>query len=68
MVAIDEPDRKLSMTLIAHSHNPRMKIIATGLNAHRAALLQRAGASAVVIAEDLIAAAMVEQLSMPSRT
>ena len=49
------------MTLIAHSHNPHLKIIATGLNAHRAALLQRAGVSAVVIAEDLIAAAIVNR-------
>jgi len=66
ILAIVEPDRKLSMTLIAHSHNPHLKIITTGLNAHRADLLKRAGATTVVIAEDLVASAMIEQLSTPN--
>ena len=63
MVTTEDPDRKLSITLIAHSRNPKLKIAVTGANSPRGALLHRAGASQVVIADDLIADALVDRLS-----
>jgi voltage-gated potassium channel len=61
-VTTDDPDRKLSITLMAHSRNPRLKIAVTGSNSPRGALLHSAGASDVVITEDLIASALVDRL------
>ncbi len=62
VLTIEEPDRKLAITLIAHSHNPTLQIVATGPNSQRAELLKRAGATEVVIAEELIAKALVGHL------
>ena len=62
VVTTEDPDRKLSITLMAHSRNPKLKITVTGANSPRAALLQRAGASQVVITDDLIADALVDGL------
>jgi len=59
VVTTDDPDRKLSITLIAHSRNPTLNIALTGSNPQRATLLQHAGASQVVITDDLIADALV---------
>jgi voltage-gated potassium channel len=58
----EDPDRNLALTLMAHSLNPKLRIAATGKNSHRGALLHRAGASEVVIADDLIAGALVGRL------
>ena len=66
MVTTDDPDRKLSITLMAHSRNPILKIAVTGANSPRGALLHCAGASEVVIPEDLVAAALVDRLSKGS--
>jgi voltage-gated potassium channel len=63
VVTTDDPDRKLSITLMAHSRNPKLKIAVTGASNPRGALLERAGASDVVIMDDLIAAALVDRLS-----
>jgi voltage-gated potassium channel len=63
VVTTEDPDRKLSITLMAHSRNPKLRIAVTGANNSRAALLQSAGASEVVINDDLIAGALVERLS-----
>jgi hypothetical protein len=63
VVTTEDPDRKLSITLMAHSRNPKLKIAVTGANSPRGALLQRAGASEVVVMDDLIAAALVDRLS-----
>jgi hypothetical protein len=63
VVTTDDPDRKLSITLMAHSRNSKLKIAVTGANKPRGALLHRAGASQVVIIDDLIADALVERLS-----
>ena len=63
VVTIEDPDRKLAITLMAHSRNPQLKIAVTGDNSPRAALLHRAGASQVVIPADLIADALVDRLS-----
>jgi voltage-gated potassium channel Kch len=62
VVTTDDPDRKLSITLMAHARNPKLKIAVTGANSQRGALLQRAGASEVVVAEELIAGALVDRL------
>ena len=63
VVTTEDPDRKLSITLMAHSRNPQLKIAVTGANAPRGALLHRAGASQVVITDELIADALVNRLS-----
>jgi voltage-gated potassium channel len=62
VVTTEDPDRKLSITLMAHSRNPKLKIAVTGEDGPREALLQRAGASQVVIPADLIAEALVDRL------
>ena len=63
VVTTEDPDRKLSITLMAHSRNPKLKIAVTGANSPRGTLLHRAGASQVVITDDLIADALVAGLS-----
>jgi len=63
VVTTEDPDRKLAITLMAHSSNPKLKIAVTGPNSPRGALLHRAGASEVVITDDLIADALVDRLS-----
>ncbi len=63
VVTTEDPDRKLSITLMAHSRNPNLKIAVTGANSSCGALLRSAGASEVVITEDLIATALVDQIN-----
>jgi voltage-gated potassium channel len=63
VVTTEEPDRKLSITLMAHSLNPRLRIAVTGANGPRGALLQRAGASEVVVVDELVASALVDRLT-----
>jgi voltage-gated potassium channel Kch len=63
VVTTDDPDRKLSITLMAHSRNPKLRIAVTGANSPRGALLHSAGATEVVIMDDLIAGALVGRLS-----
>jgi len=62
VVTTEDPDRKLSLTLMAHSRNPNLKIAVTGANSPRGALLHRAGASEVVVTDELIAGALVDRL------
>jgi len=62
VVTTEDPDRKLSITLMAHSRNPKLEIAVTGANGPRGALLQRAGASQVVITDSLVADALVQRL------
>jgi voltage-gated potassium channel len=63
IVTTEDSDRKLSITLMAHSRNPALKIVVSGTNSPRGALLHLAGASEVVITEDLIAGALVDRLA-----
>ncbi len=63
VVTTEEPDRKLSITLMAHFRNPKLKIAVTGANSPRGALLHHAGASEVVIMDELIADALVDRLN-----
>jgi voltage-gated potassium channel Kch len=62
VITTEEPDRNVALTLMAHALNPKLKIAVTGANRQRGALLQRAGASEVIIADDLIASALVGRL------
>jgi voltage-gated potassium channel len=62
VLTIEEPDRKLAITLTAHSLNPSLQIVTTGSNTQRAELLKRAGASEVLIGDELIAGALVGRL------
>jgi voltage-gated potassium channel len=68
MVTTDDSDRKLSITLMAHSRNPALKIVVSGTNSPRGALLHLAGASEVVITEDLIANALVDRLANAAKS
>jgi len=67
VVTTEDPDRKLSLTLMAHSRNPKLKIAVTGANNPRGALLHRAGASEVVVTDELIAGALVDRLGKGGR-
>jgi voltage-gated potassium channel Kch len=62
VVTTEDPDRKLALTLMAHARNPDLRIAVTGASEPRGALLRRAGASEVVIPNDLIASVLVERL------
>lgn len=66
VITTEDPDRKLAITLMAHARNPKLRIAVTGNNSQRGALLQRAGATEIVVAEDLIAGALVERLGKAS--
>jgi voltage-gated potassium channel len=62
VITIEDQDRKLAITLMAHALNPKLTIAGTGQNTQRGELLRRAGASEVVIAEELIATELVRRL------
>lgn len=62
VVTTEDADRKLAITLMAHTLNPQLTIAVTGENSPRGALLQRAGASEVVVVEELVAGALVSRL------
>ena len=66
VVTTEDADRKLAITLMAHTLNPQLKIAVTGQNSPRGALLQRAGASEVVVVEDLVAEVLVNRLGKPA--
>src|SRR6185369_4559275 len=63
VVTTEDPDRKLAITLMAHSRNSKLKISVSGENMQRGELLHRAGASQVVITDDLVANALVDPLA-----
>ncbi len=67
VVTTEDPDRKLSITLMAHSRNPALKIAVTGANGPRCALLQCAGAAEVVLIDDLVAGALVDRLGKAAK-
>jgi voltage-gated potassium channel len=58
-ITTEDPDRKLTITLTAHTANPSLAICVTGQNDARGALLRRAGASEVVVIDSLIAETIV---------
>jgi len=63
VVTTEDPDRKLAITLMAHSRNSKLKISVSGENMQRGELLHHAGASQVVITDDLVANALVDPLA-----
>lgn len=63
VVTLAEADANLAITLMAHTINPRLWIAVPGENSLRRNLLESAGASHVVIADDLVADALVGQLA-----
>jgi voltage-gated potassium channel len=62
VVTTEDPDRKLAITLMAHSRNPKLMIVVTASSSERGALLRHAGASEVVMTEDLVASTLVDRL------
>ena len=68
VVTADDPDRNLAITLMAHTLQPDLKIVVTGRNDPRGALLQRAGASQVVVIENLVAHEIIQRLEQKSGT
>lgn len=66
VVATTDPNHNLVITLSAHAANPKLAIAVYGESGARKALLEKAGASIVVTADDLIARALVSHL--PEKT
>jgi hypothetical protein len=62
-VTTEDPNRNLSITLMSHTLNAALKIIVTASNERWGELLRRAGASEVIIAEKLLAEAMIGRLA-----
>jgi voltage-gated potassium channel len=58
-ITTEDPDRKLTITLMARTANPALAICVTGQNDARGALLKRAGATEVVVIDTLIAQSLV---------
>lgn len=59
IVSTEDEDHALAVTLTARSYNPDLQISAVASGAGRAALLRRAGASTVILADALVAHALV---------
>jgi voltage-gated potassium channel len=53
--------------LMAHAINPNLAIAVTVSNRARGALLKRAGATQVIVADDMVARALVDSLALPAR-
>jgi voltage-gated potassium channel Kch len=62
VVTTEDPDRKVAITLLGHALKPDLRIVVTGRNDPRGALLRRAGASDVVVIDDLVADALLDRL------
>ena len=67
-VTTGDPNRNLTLTLMAHTLNPQLKIIVTGENERWGEMLRRAGASEVVIADRLLADGMLSHLGYDGST
>ena len=68
VVTTEDPDLKVAITLMAHTLRPDLRIVVTGRNDPRGALLQRAGASDVVVVDDLVAEALIDRLGRNTGT
>ena len=55
------------MTLMAHTLNPNLRIVVTGADERWGQILRRAGASEIVIADRLLADAMLGRLAAGSK-
>jgi trk system potassium uptake protein TrkA/voltage-gated potassium channel len=61
-VVVQNPDRRLALTLIARNINPALPIIVADDTDTDESWLPHAGASRVILVDDLVAEAMVDQL------
>jgi hypothetical protein len=69
VVTTEDRDRRLAITLLmAHTSHPGLQIVVTGQNDPWGALLERAGASDVVVFDDLVAGALVDRLGRNTST
>jgi hypothetical protein len=68
VVTTPDGDANLAVTLLANSMNKSLPIIAPGENDLRKTLLQNAGATAVVIGDDILADALVDKLATHAET
>ncbi|MEI5998093.1 NAD-binding protein [Paraburkholderia bengalensis] len=64
VVTTPNGDANLAVTLLAHALNRSLPIIAPGENSLRKTLLENAGATGVVIGDELLADAMMERLAV----
>jgi voltage-gated potassium channel Kch len=62
VVAITDPNNKLAVTLLAHTLNPALAIAAAGENDLRKTLLESAGATDVVMGDELVANALTDKI------
>jgi voltage-gated potassium channel Kch len=62
VVTTGDPDRNLVITLMARAANPGLRIAVSGQNTARAALLKRAGATEIVVADEVVAGALMERI------
>jgi voltage-gated potassium channel len=63
LVTILNPDRKLALTLIARGMNPRLPIVVADDSDAEVSWLPHAGASRVILVDDLVAQALVDELA-----
>lgn len=61
-ILVTDPDRKLALTLIARNLNPKLPILVSDDSDTDESWLPHAGASRVVLVDDLVANAMVDEL------
>lgn len=66
VVTSESPDRKLAITLMAHARNSNLRIAVTAEDEIRGLLLKRAGATDVIIADELIAHTLIGHLNAQS--
>ena len=62
VVTIEDADRKLALTLIARAMNPKLPIVVADQSDAEESWLPHAGASRVVMVDDLVAGALVDEL------
>lgn len=62
-VTSDDANRKLAVTLMAHTLNAKLQIVVTGDNARWGEMFRRAGATHVLIGDQLIAEAMARAVT-----
>ena len=62
-MAIVNADRKLALTLIARGMNPKLPIVVADDSDAEESWLPHAGASRVVLVDDLVAQALIDELA-----
>jgi voltage-gated potassium channel len=66
VVIVADADRKLALTMIARGINPKLRIVVTDDSDAEESWLPHAGASEVVLVDDLVARAVLAQLTPPA--